>query len=633
MGVVLKVSRWALGALLAWVLGQAIPAAIASDLAAPTAAELLAPPALTDPEMSPDGTQVAVRLDGSALALFDLSKPGAAAAPVMLPQGERLEWYAWLAPGRLLASLLHDGDRPTVRLVSIETAANRLTQLGRARPAGMSDELLHIDRAAGFLLLKSQVPGNDTPGVWRVDLATGAFSLIVAPQPHVRDWVIDASGVVRAGMGAADGKSWLLYRRGEGDRFSRSSRGAGDPDSGIEQFVPVAGSDQGYALAEARSGRIGLYAYDFRKSRLGALLYENGKADLDGFEIGPDGRLLGVQYTDDRDRLLWFDSTMRDRQAKLDAALPGRVNRIASASDDGRRLLLYSSSASDPGAFYVFENGEARLLAAINPAIAGKRLSAVRPVSYRARDGLEISGYLTLPEGRDARNLPLIVMPHGGPFARDGWDYDPWVQYLAAKGYAVLQPNYRGSTGFGRDMTARGDGEWGRGMQDDVDDGVQWLAERGTVDAKRVCIMGASYGGYAAMWAAARDKGIYRCAISYAGISDVRAQLDFDRKTFEERDFRAWRRRIQGDAASLEAISPMTYVGGLTMPILIAHGTADETVPADQSERLHAALTKLGRAHDFVEYLGEGHTMHDPAHEADFLNRVGAFLDAYNPSR
>lgn len=627
--------RWVAGIALAWLLGTGVAAGAAADPTVPTgptAAELLAPPAITDPELSPDGTQVAARIAGGRLALFDLARPGAAPKPVALPVGEQLEWYAWIAPGRLLASLVRPGHAPTARLVSIAAAFDRVMPLGPPRVAGLGDELLHLDRAAGFLLLKSQAPGMDAPAVWRVDLATGAFALAVAPQPHVRDWVVDAAGVVRAGVGEAGGKTWLLYRSGEGDRFSRSTRGAGDSDSGIEQIVPVLGSDRGYALAETRSGRIGLYAYDFRRSRLGALLYENDKADLDGFEIAPDGRPLGVQYTDERDRLLWFDPAMRARQARLDAALPGRVNRIVSASDDGRRLLVYSASASDPGAFYVFENGSARPLAAVNPAIAGKRLAAVRPVRYRARDGLGITGYLTLPEGRGDKGLPLVVMPHGGPFARDGWDYDPWVQYLAAKGYAVLQPNYRGSTGFGRDMTARGDGQWGRGMQDDVDDGVKWLAANGTIDPQRVCIMGASYGGYAAMWAAARDRGIYRCAISYAGISDVRAQLDYDRKTFDDRDFRAWRRRIQGAAPSLEAISPITYLTGFHIPILIAHGTADETVPADQSERLHMALARLGRAHDFVEYAGEGHTMADPAHEADFLNRVGAFLDRYNPS-
>jgi dipeptidyl aminopeptidase/acylaminoacyl peptidase len=599
--------------------------------APPSAAELLAPAAIEDPQLSPDGSHIAARIGAEGrLAIFDPARPDLAPHTVALPQGERLEWVFWRAPGRLVASLSRGGSKPTVRLVEIDVTDDTLVQLGQAR-AGRGDALLHVDRKAGFLLLKTRDRRRSTPAVWRVDLATGAATLAVAAQPHVQDWVVDGAGVVRAGVGAKDDKAWLVYRRGESDGFSREGSAVAGTDPEIAQFAPVQGSDQGYALAEAPSGRIALYTYDFRAGRLGGLVYENGKADLDGFELTPDGKPAGVAFTDDRDRMLWFDGGMRGRQAAIDAALPGRVNRVVSASDNQQRLLVYSASASDPGIYYLFEKGQARRFAAINPALDGKQLSPVTTIHYAARDGLRIDGYLTLPAGHAAKDLPLIVMPHGGPFARDGWDYDPWVQYLAGRGYAVLQPNYRGSTGFGRAMTARGDGEWGRGMQDDADDGVAWLAKRGTIDAKRVCIMGASYGGYAAMWAAARDNRTYRCAISYAGISDVRAQLDYDHKTFEERAFRAWRARIQGKAPSLESISPVSYAGQLAMPILIAHGSADQTVPVDQSERLHAALTRAGKAHDFVVYPGEDHTMHDPANEADFLKRVGKFLDAHNP--
>jgi dienelactone hydrolase len=624
--------HWTAAAALAGILVFTGAAQADPDRAAPSAAELLGPPAIEEPILSPDGASIAARIAPEGrLALFDPTHPDHAPRAVPMPEGERLDWFLWLAPGQLLASLTRDGDRPTTRLVQVTPASGQLRQLGSERrmPAG---ELLHIDRNAGFLLLKVQDPRRDTPAVYRVELASGAVALAVAAQPHVRDWVVDGAGVVRAGMGEKNDKSWLLYRRGEGERFARAINGAADTDPEIAQFAPVQGSDQGYALAEAPSGRVALYGYDFRRGRLGTLVYQNDKADLDGFELGADGKPAGVAYTDDRDRMLWFDATARDRQARIDSALPGRTNRIVSASDDQRRLLIYSASASDPGAYYSFADGRMQRLAAINPALDGKLLGQVTTIAYAARDGLKIQGYLTLPAGRDPHSLPLIVMPHGGPYARDSWDYDPWVQYLAGKGYAVLQPNYRGSTGFGREMTARGDGQWGRGMQDDVDDGVAWLAKQGTIDSGRVCIMGASYGGYAAMWAAARDKGIYRCAISYAGISDVRAQLDYDHKTFEERAFRAWRHRIQGNAPSLESLSPLSYAASVKMPILIAHGTADQTVPADQSERLHDALTRLGTPHAFVEYPGEDHTMHDPAHEADFLNRVGAFLDRHNPS-
>ncbi len=612
-----------------------LPATVASaQPAAPPARAYFAQPAIEDAALSPDGRRVAARTliaGRPRLAIFDMSGAAPSLRPIALPERERLEWHRWLGPDRLLVSLLLEGGTPAKRLVRVDIATGRLTQLGPARTAESGDEILHVSPNGGFLLLSAAVPGRPTPGVYRIDLTTGAATLAVAPQDHVWDWYADSAGVIRAGM-AQDGKrSWMLYRKSEHDRFSRSARGAGAAGSGIDRFVPIRGTDRGYALAQTPEGRVGLYSYDFAAGKLGALLYEDARVDLDGFQTDPDGRLLGVDTSADRPETRWFEPFMAARQAQIDAALPGRANRVIATTADRSRSLVFSESAGDPGAFYVYGEGRATLVSAVSPGLAGKpaRMETVR---YRARDGLEISGYLTLPAGRAAHGLPLIVMPHGGPFARDSWGYDPWVQYLADRGYAVFQPNYRGSTGFGRGFVAKGDGEWGRGMQADTDDGVDWLAGKGIADPGRVCIMGASYGGYAAMWAAARSDARYRCAVSFAGISDVGAQLAYDRKTFTERDYRAWKRRIQGDAPSLDAISPIGRVAALRMPILIAHGTADETVPPDQSIRLHDALTHLGRAHDYVAYPGQGHTLEGPADNADFLERVGRFLAAHNPA-
>ncbi|MBX3565655.1 MAG: S9 family peptidase [Sphingomonas sp.] len=587
-------------------------------------------PVLSEPLLSPDGGRIAARamVGGEArLAVFQADKGMADPQPVALPRTEQLQWYRWIDGHSLLVSLLLQGSAPTSRLVAVDLTSGALRQLGAPRPAGANDAILHIDRAGTFMLLKSQADERTPPSVYRIDLRTGAAALAVAPQPHVRDWMVDADGVIRAGIAAKGQRAWMLYRRQEGDRFSRASDG-----DAVEQLAAVRGSDTGYAMAEAPSGRTGLYAYDFRRGKLGRLIYENDQVDLDGFETGPDGRLLGVRFSGDRDETLWFDAAAAGEQEAIDAALPGRVNRVVSASDDKQRLLVLSSSASDRGIYYVYSGGRAALFGAVNPELTARPATEMRAVSYRARDGMTLHGFLTLPAGRGSAGLPLVVIPHGGPFARDDWGYDPWVQYLAAKGYAVFQPNFRGSVGYGIAYMAKGDGEWGRGMQDDMDDGVAWLAKAGTIDARRVCVMGASYGGYAAMWAAARDPDKYRCAISFAGISDVRAQLDYDRQTFAAVDFRAWRRRIQGSAPSLESLSPLSYADRIVTPMLIAHGSEDDIVPPEQSVMLHQALSRLGRTHEYAVYPGEGHNMDDPANSADFLRRVGQFLDRYNPS-
>jgi dipeptidyl aminopeptidase/acylaminoacyl peptidase len=240
-----------------------------------------------------------------------------------------------------------------------------------------------------------------------------------------------------------------------------------------------------------------------------------------------------------------------------------------------------------------------------------------------------------LPLGRPAKGLPLIVMPHGGPYGvRDNGDYDPYVQFLANRGYAVLQPNYRGSESYGREFEEKGDGQWGRAMQDDLDDGMDWLVKDGVADAKRVCIFGASYGGYAAMWGATRNPERYRCAASLAGVSDIARQLKFSRDFFRDtKSARAWQSRVKGDSKfDLGDISPLDHAEQLKVPMLLAHGKDDQVVPIKQSDLYAAALRKAGKPVEYYTYEDEGHGLSDATHIEDFLNRLDAFLKKHNPA-
>jgi dipeptidyl aminopeptidase/acylaminoacyl peptidase len=298
-------------------------------------------------------------------------------------------------------------------------------------------------------------------------------------------------------------------------------------------------------------------------------------------------------------------------------------------------MLVLVTGASDPGGYYYFapEEGVMHRLSALNDKLLGKRLPSTRPISYKARDGLVIHGYLTLPLGRPAKGLPLIIMPHGGPIGvRDTGEYDPYVQFLANRGYAVLQPNYRGSDSYGRDFEEKGNGQWGRAMQDDLDDGMDWLVKEGIVDAKRVCIVGASYGGYAAMWGATRNPERYRCAASLAGVSDLKRQLQFSRDFFRDtKSARAWQSRIQGDGIGLDDISPLQHVDRLQIPVLLAHGKDDQTVPINQSALYAAALKKANKPYEYHVYEDEGHGLDEAPHLQDFFDKLEAFLARYNP--
>lgn len=622
----------------------AAPAADDPALKPPTAEDLGAVPILTDPVIAPDGNHIAAHgtIQGKTMVIIvDISTGERKLSRVNVPDKFQLEWLRWAGPNQVLVSLsrldnvLGTEVRMT-RLLLIDAAAGKQMLVGPREQGISGDDVVFVDPAGAYLLLSTQPNVFEYPSVYRVDLATNKSTIVVRAHENVWSWFADPSGVVRAGIGTNEGKWWVLYRANDTGDFKRVLRSTdATADQHVQQFVVGLGTDQGYAVADGKTGHLALYRYDFAANKLGDLLYENPKVDIGDFDIGPDGKLRSVSYTDDRAEIDWFDPAMKQQQARIDRALPGAINRVVSVSKDSNRLLVWTGSASDPGAYYLYDRTHNQMDAFAEPyaSLIGKRLAPMASVTYQARDGLEIPGYLTLPPGKGDKNLPLVVMPHGGPFARDEWGFDPWVQYLASKGYAVLQPNFRGSTGFGRKFVEAGTGAWGRGMQDDIDDGVKWLAQRGTVDPKRVCIMGASFGGYAAMWAAVRNPEIYRCAISFAGISDVSRMLSYDRKSFSApRYFSDWRERVQGDKHfELDQISPIKSVEKMTVPILIAHGADDDNVPVVQSRQLDAALTKLGRPHEFVVYPGEAHGFKDPAHQIDFLNRVGAFLDKYNP--
>ncbi|MDF7777605.1 S9 family peptidase [Sphingomonas sp. AOB5] len=624
-------------------LAQSAPAA---QGAVPSAADFAAPSAFHGPSLSPDGKHIvghrAVR-GKQAVVMINLDAPGRPVGQIPVPDGNRLAWVRWAGNTRLLLSLSRvdrmDGEEVRIRrLIMIDLATGQNRVLGPSTQGFIGDDLLHIDRDGKFVLLNTQANIFSYPSVYRVDLATGGLKIVVPAQDGVWDWYSDSSGVVRVGTGGDPDAWWMLYRPDATSPFKRVLRRKhNDADDGAQQFMTVAGSDLGYAVANGANGRLALYRYDFKAATLGELVYEHPRVDMDNAITGANDALLGVSFTDDRDGTMWLDPELKAVQVRLDRTLPGATNWIASVSADKTRMLILSRSGNAPGFYYFYDRtlNQLQPIATTHPALEGKQLSPVRPVQYAARDGLEIRGYLTLPAGRDPKGLPLVVMPHGGPFVRDTGDFDSWAQFLASRGYVVLQPNFRGSTGFGRAFVERGSGQWGRGMQDDIDDGVKWLAGEGTIDPKRVCIMGASYGGYAAMWAAARNPELYRCAISFAGISDVGSMLRYDRSAFvARRYFRNWREKVQGEKDfDLGLISPLNAAARMTVPILIGHGTEDDNVPVYQSRRLRDALVKAGRKPDYVEYKGEGHDLEDIANATDFLNRVAAFLDRHNPAQ
>ena len=628
-----------------WSATLAVQSPPAATVPARIPIEALAQPAfLAWPTLSSDGNRIAARLKVGGrdwIGVWDLRDPPGS-QPHLWPQSDyELRWLRWAGPNRLLlgAQLRRgaEGEAFTVtRIISIDVTTGQPVALDTGSGI-LGDDVIFVDPAGAYILVTAQSAADEYPGVLRIDLATGRHTLVENSRVGIWDWFADSHGVVRAGVDYSNDRVSFYYRAAAGEPLRRIDSHRYPRDGSVIDMVRFVGdTDHGIVVTNAVTGRFGVYDYDFATDTRGEAIFEHPTADATAMITSDDGHVDGVTYEDERPHTQWLNPALQHVQAALDSALPNRVNEVVDRSRDGNRLLVWSSAADDPGSFYVFDRAANRMGAFAAPyeALDGHAFAAVRPIHFRGRDGTDIPGYLTLPPGAGERNLPLVLMPHGGPFARDSWAFDPWVQFLANRGYAVLQVNFRGSTGYGRAYVQRGFGQFGSGMIDDLEDGVDWLAQQGIVDPRRVCIMGGSYGGYAALWAPIRHPDRYRCAISLAGVTDVRALLRYDARLFAApRYSREWRRMIEGEERTdLSLISPLQQAARLTTPLLIAHGEDDRVVPVSQSHNLVRALARAGAPPESVFYPHEGHGFTRAEDSVDFLRRVEAFLAAHNPA-
>jgi dipeptidyl aminopeptidase/acylaminoacyl peptidase len=312
--------------------------------------------------------------------------------------------------------------------------------------------------------------------------------------------------------------------------------------------------------------------------------------------------------------------------------MPDTVNMLVGMSDDEKRLLWYSFSDQNPGEYSLLdlERRKLSLLATRMPWVKPAQMTPMLMVKYAARDGLVIHGYLTVPVGHERKSLPLVLLVHGGPWARDVWGYDPLVQLLANRGYAVLQMNYRGSIGYGEELYRKARRQIGREIQDDIEDAARWAIAAGVADPKRIAIMGASYGGYSTLFGLGRTPELYRCGISIAGVTDWPAFYEDSDIAEYKASKRYWREQLGDpvkDHYDLKSISPVNFADKITAPVLIIQGKEDQRVPQDQAKRMVAALTKAGRKPESLFIAKLGHTFGDEKQRTEIYKAVTAFLE------
>lgn len=377
--------------------------------------------------------------------------------------------------------------------------------------------------------------------------------------------------------------------------------------------------------------RAALYTYDIAEGKLGELLFEHPRVDVGGvMQSRKDGRLLAAAYYDDKPGMHYFDEDYAARQKIVDGAFPDTVNTFASVTRAEDKAIVVTSASNRPGRFYLYDFEANRIEALANSRewLKSEALASMQPIEVPTRDGLTMQGYLTRPVGA-LGPTPLILNVHGGPWARDTYGFSPEVQFLSNRGYAVLQVNFRGSTGFGESFMMAGNREWGGKMQDDLSDAVQWAIDQGYADKDRVCIMGGSYGGYAAMAGATFTPELYRCAVNIVGVTSL--PLLFESMP------RAWKQQLpimklqvgdpQTDIELLRQRSPVFHADRIQAPIFMAYGRQDPRVVIDHAQDMEAALKAAGKEYELVIYDDEGHGFRKYENQLDYYKRLEAFLE------
>jgi len=396
-----------------------------------------------------------------------------------------------------------------------------------------------------------------------------------------------------------------------------------------EDFAPLAidaGTDSLYALKK-KSGRYALYTVKLDGSMTTALAAENARVDIDDVvRLGDGLRVIGYTYNEDKRTTVYFDPEFKGLSASLSKVLPNLpLVRFVDASSDGRKLLIFAGSDTDPGRYYVFDRDKKTLNEAMlaRPELQGRALAQVKSVSIATPDGVTMPAYLTLPPGKEAKGLPAVILPHGGPSARDRWGFNWLPQFLAARGYAVLQPQYRGSAGFGDAwLNENGFKNW-RTSIGDITASAKWLAAQGIANPQKLAIVGWSYGGYAALQSAATEPNLYKAVVAVAPVTDL-ALLKQDALKFTNSKLVA---EEIGSGPHVAEGSPLRNAAAITAPVLLIHGEDDATVRIWHSQRMDAALRGSGKQSELVTFKGLDHGLYDSNARTQLLTKIGALLD------
>jgi dipeptidyl aminopeptidase/acylaminoacyl peptidase len=466
-------------------------------------------------------------------------------------------------------------------------------------------------------------------GVDRVDVTSLKSDTVEAPR-EAADYMTDGLGHVRL-MSVSGARNSGIFT-GDVSYFYRTqgSRDWKDLFSGnYRDFSPLAidaATDSLYVLKK-KNGRYALYTIRLDGSKAETLVAENPRVDIDDVvRFGEGQKVIGYTYVEEKRETVYFDPEFRELANSLSKALPKTpLIEFADASRDGRKLLIFAGSDTDPGRYYLFDRDKKALapLMIARPELEGRTLASVKPVTVTASDGTPIPAYLTLPPGKDPKGLPAVVLPHGGPESRDVWGFDWLPQFLAARGYAVIQPEFRGSGGFGDIWLSQNGFQGWRTSIGDISASAKWLGAQGIADPNRIAILGWSYGGYAALQSAATEPSLYKAVIAIAPVTDLSLLKD-QAESYTDADLV---RREIGSGPHVQQGSPLRNAAAITAPVLLVHGKMDANVFYSQSQKMDSALRGAGKQSELLSFEGLDHQLEDSTARTQMLTRIGELLE------
>ncbi|MEE8412007.1 MAG: S9 family peptidase [Acidobacteriota bacterium] len=538
-----------------------------------------------------------------------------------------LSGYVWVSNDRLVYVQDTGGDE-NFRLYAVSRDGGNPIDL-TPFPGVKCDIVDDLEQDDDHILFQMNRRDPQVFDVYRLNVHDGSMSLIGENPGNIQSWFTDHDGKLRLAMTTDGVNTSLLVRETEAGKWRTVA--TYDFKEYVRPQLFTFDNRAIYVASNLGRDTLAIAEYDLTLGREAKVLFEHDEVDVDNLMFSRARQCLtGVAFEVDKLDYHFFDEARAELQTFIDGRLPGRENTVVSHSRDENHSIVLSGSDRTLGEYYLLD-AQARTLThlfKISPWLDERHMAETQPIRYTARDGLAIRGYLTLPPGLEPKSLPLIVHPHGGPWARDRWGFDPELQFLASRGYAVLQINFRSSAGFGRRFLEAGFGQWGLGMQDDITDGVRWAIDESIADPARIAIYGGSYGGYAALVGLTKTPDLYACGISYVGVSNL--------FTWIESIPPYWKPYLEmlyemvghpeRDRERFEATSPFFNVDAIVAPLFVAQGANDPRVRKQESDQIVAALRARGVEVTYMVKENEGHGFVNEENRFEFYREMERFL-------